>query len=189
MRRKSSVMCSSSRCRNLQIVVSSGTGSAPKSMPANWRNTTESYSPSSTAGSDKLNTAAENKSAASVPAFSAVARCLASDSAAQSARTTSPTAPPAPSLPERSPAASSSYIVRIPSSSPMSSAPCESSCWSDSIQAHCGNGGLNQSLLRQVNCTPRRAGALAYPGAPERRSRIGKRSVEITSWRLGRGGR
>jgi hypothetical protein len=47
--------CSSSKWRNLQIVVSSGTGSRPKSMPTKSRITTESYSASSTAGSDRLN--------------------------------------------------------------------------------------------------------------------------------------
>src|SRR5438094_5720888 len=44
--------CSSSKCRNLHTVVSSGTGSQPRSMPTNCRITTESYSASSTAGSD-----------------------------------------------------------------------------------------------------------------------------------------
>src|SRR6185312_4616049 len=39
----------------LQIVVSSGTGSRPKSMPTNCRMARESYSASSTAGSDRLN--------------------------------------------------------------------------------------------------------------------------------------
>src|ERR1035438_4023311 len=38
---------SSSRWRNLHTVVSSGTGSCPRSMPANCRSTTESYSASS----------------------------------------------------------------------------------------------------------------------------------------------
>ena len=47
--------CSSSRWRNLHTVVSSGTGSRPRSMPTNCRITTESYSASSTAGSDRLN--------------------------------------------------------------------------------------------------------------------------------------
>src|SRR5207302_1755473 len=47
--------CASSKCRNLHTVVSSGTGSQPRSMPTNCRITTESYSASSTAGSDRLN--------------------------------------------------------------------------------------------------------------------------------------
>jgi hypothetical protein len=37
-----------------QIVVSSGTGSAPTSIPANWRSVTESYNASSTAGAQNL---------------------------------------------------------------------------------------------------------------------------------------
>src|SRR5947199_9632898 len=47
--------CASSKCRNLQTVVSSATASQPRSMPTNCRITTESYSASSTAGSDRLN--------------------------------------------------------------------------------------------------------------------------------------
>src|SRR5271157_3890734 len=47
--------CSSSRWRNLHTVVSSGTGSRPRSMPTNCRITTESYSASSSPGSDRLN--------------------------------------------------------------------------------------------------------------------------------------
>src|SRR6184192_396594 len=47
--------CASSKCRNLHTVVSSGTGSQPRSMPTNCRIPTESYSASSTAGSDRLN--------------------------------------------------------------------------------------------------------------------------------------
>src|SRR5208282_1052718 len=47
--------CSSSRWRNLHTVVSSGTGSRPRSIPTESRITTESYSASSTAGSDRLN--------------------------------------------------------------------------------------------------------------------------------------
>src|SRR5207244_991701 len=47
--------CSSSKCRNLHTVVSSGTGSQPRSMPTNCRITAESYSASSTPGSDRLN--------------------------------------------------------------------------------------------------------------------------------------
>ena len=47
--------CSSSRWRNLHTVVSSGTGSCPRSMPTNCRITAESYSASSTPGSDRLN--------------------------------------------------------------------------------------------------------------------------------------
>ena len=47
--------CSSSRCRNLHTVVSSGTGSDPRSIPTNCRNVAESYNASSTAGSAKLN--------------------------------------------------------------------------------------------------------------------------------------
>jgi hypothetical protein len=46
--------CRSSRGRNLHTVVSSGTGSFPRSIPAKWRITAESYSASSTAGSDRL---------------------------------------------------------------------------------------------------------------------------------------
>ena len=41
--------------RNLHTVVSSGTGSRPRSIPTNCRITGESYSASSTAGSDRLN--------------------------------------------------------------------------------------------------------------------------------------
>jgi hypothetical protein len=44
-----------SRWRNLQMVVSSGTGSRPRSIPTNCRMARESYSASSTAGSDRLN--------------------------------------------------------------------------------------------------------------------------------------
>jgi hypothetical protein len=40
---------------NLHTVVSSGAGSEPKSMATNCRSAAESYSASSTAGSDKLN--------------------------------------------------------------------------------------------------------------------------------------
>src|SRR3989475_1100090 len=47
--------CSSSKCRNLHTVVSSGTGSQPRSMPTNCRIPPESYCASSTAGSDRLN--------------------------------------------------------------------------------------------------------------------------------------
>src|SRR5262245_19668655 len=47
--------CSSNRWRNLQTVVSSGTGSCPRSMPTNARIVGESYSASSTAGSERLN--------------------------------------------------------------------------------------------------------------------------------------
>src|SRR5438445_3063457 len=47
--------CASSKCRNLHTVVSSGTGSQPRSMPTNCRIPPESYSASSTAGSDRLN--------------------------------------------------------------------------------------------------------------------------------------
>src|SRR4029077_14905328 len=90
--------------------------------------------------------AAENKSAASFPVLSAVARCPAWDSAARSAHTISPTAPPAPSLPRTLPAESSSCTARIPSSSPVSSACATSSCWHDFIYTPCGKGGLNQSL-------------------------------------------
>src|SRR5436190_223967 len=45
----------SSRWRKLRIVVSSGTGSRPRSMPTNRRIDSESYSASSAAGSDRLN--------------------------------------------------------------------------------------------------------------------------------------
>src|ERR1700726_961340 len=48
-------LCSSSKCRNLHTVVSSGAGSCPKSIPTNCLITGESYRASSTAGSDKLN--------------------------------------------------------------------------------------------------------------------------------------
>jgi hypothetical protein len=41
--------------RNLQTFVSSGTGSWPKSIPTNARSVGESYSASSTVGSDRLN--------------------------------------------------------------------------------------------------------------------------------------
>src|SRR5262245_21653939 len=47
--------CASNRWRNLQTVVSSGTGSCPRSMPTNARIVGESYSASSTAGSERLN--------------------------------------------------------------------------------------------------------------------------------------
>src|SRR5262249_39196357 len=47
--------CCSSRWRNLQTVVSSGTGSRPRSIPTNARIVGESYSASSTAGSERLN--------------------------------------------------------------------------------------------------------------------------------------
>ena len=47
--------CRSSRWRNLHTVVSSGTGSRPRSMPTNCRIPAESYSASSTPGSDRLN--------------------------------------------------------------------------------------------------------------------------------------
>src|SRR5262249_31650433 len=47
--------CASSRWRNLQTVVSSGTGSRPRSMPTNARIVGESYSASSTAGAERLN--------------------------------------------------------------------------------------------------------------------------------------
>src|SRR5206468_11044582 len=47
--------CSSSRWRNLQTVVSSGTGSRPRSLPTNVRMIGESYSAASTAGSERLN--------------------------------------------------------------------------------------------------------------------------------------
>ncbi len=47
--------CASSRWRNLQTVVSSGTGSRPRSIPTNARIVGESYSASSTAGSERLN--------------------------------------------------------------------------------------------------------------------------------------
>src|SRR6266849_353406 len=59
--------CSSSKCRNLHTVVSSGAGSSPKSIPTNCRITGESYRASSTAGSDRLNHCCRNKSAASAP--------------------------------------------------------------------------------------------------------------------------
>src|SRR4029077_9745593 len=45
--------CSSNKCRNLHIVVSSGTGSQPKSMPPNARSAAESYNASSAPGSGK----------------------------------------------------------------------------------------------------------------------------------------
>ena len=45
----------SNRCRNLQIVASSGTGSRPRSIPTNCRKARESYKASSTARSDRLN--------------------------------------------------------------------------------------------------------------------------------------
>ena len=45
----------SSRWRNLQMVVSSGAASEPRSMPAKARIAAESYSASSTAGSERLN--------------------------------------------------------------------------------------------------------------------------------------
>ena len=48
-------LCSSSKWRNLHTVVSSGTGSRPRSMPTNCRSTSESYNSSSTAGPCKLN--------------------------------------------------------------------------------------------------------------------------------------
>src|SRR2546428_3006332 len=47
--------CASSRWRNLHTVVSSGTGSRPRSIPTNARIVGESYSVSSTAGSERLN--------------------------------------------------------------------------------------------------------------------------------------
>src|SRR5215831_10223492 len=47
--------CSSRRWRNLHTVVSSGTGSRPRSMPAKARIVRESYSASSTPGSERLN--------------------------------------------------------------------------------------------------------------------------------------
>jgi hypothetical protein len=47
--------CSSSRWRKRHTVVSSGTGSRPRSMPTKHRIACESYSASSTAGSDRLN--------------------------------------------------------------------------------------------------------------------------------------
>ena len=48
-------LCLSIWWRNLQIVVSSGTGSLARSMPANWRIARESYRASSAPGSDSSN--------------------------------------------------------------------------------------------------------------------------------------
>ncbi len=46
------ISCASRRCRNWHTVVSSGAGSRPRSIPTNPRIAGESYSASSTAGSD-----------------------------------------------------------------------------------------------------------------------------------------
>src|SRR5205807_9979234 len=107
--------CASSKCRNLHTVVSSGTGSQPKSMPTNCRITPESYSASSTAGSDRLNHCCKSAACALLPP--GAARSQAWDNAAPPARTTRATAPPAPSPPEISLAASSLCTAQSRSSS------------------------------------------------------------------------
>ena len=71
-----------------------------KSMPTNCRITAESYNASSTAGSDRLNHAAKNKSAASAPLPPAGAHSPAWDNGVRLARTLLATAQLVPSLPE-----------------------------------------------------------------------------------------
>src|SRR5271157_2092988 len=112
-------------------------------MPTKLRITAESYSASSTAGSDRLNHCCKSKCAASAPRPPADARCRPSDSGPRSGRTACPKEPPAPSPPKTMPAASACCNAQSHSSSPVSSA----SYWRDCTNIHCGKGELNQSLL------------------------------------------
>src|SRR5271157_504966 len=118
-------------------------------MPTKLRITAESYSASSTAGSDRLNHCCKSKCAASAPRPPADARCRPSDSGPRSGRTACPKEPPAPSPPKTMPAASACCNAQSHSSSPVSSA----SYWRDCTNIHCGKGELNQSLPK-VNCSP-----------------------------------
>src|SRR5580704_11416836 len=127
-------------------------------MPTNCLITAESYSASSSPGSDRLTTAAESTLATSAPAPPRAARCRLSDSAARSSGTTGPTAPLVPSLPETKHAASSSRTARTRSPSPVSAAssfsrpsaifPLTLACRSVEI------GVLVQSLLNHINDIP-----------------------------------
>lgn len=122
-------LCRSSQCRKLRIVVSSGTASTARSIPAKPRIAWLSYSASPSPGRPARSTAAKSEPAASAPTQPAADRVRLADRAGQDAPPTEATAQPAPSRPETCPAASASSCSRIP---PVKSCPAAASAWPSS---------------------------------------------------------